>query len=197
VSKRETELKSQSDALEQARESIEDKVRQKLDEGRAAIAAEESKKAKTVAATELQMKSKEVTELRDLLARRDEKLQEAQNEQAALLRKQRELDDARRELELTVERRVQESLTEIRLQARLEAEGSLKLKVVEKEQQITSMQRQIEDLNGKRSRARSNCRARLSRSSLKQHSAPIFPSMRLNLSPKESSEETYFSVSSA
>jgi hypothetical protein len=74
---------------------------------------------------------------------------EAQKEQAALLRKQRELDDAKRELELTVEKRVQESLTEIRQKAKAEAEESLKLKVVEKEQQIASMQRQIDELKRK------------------------------------------------
>jgi hypothetical protein len=73
----------------------------------------------------------------------------AQEAQAELLRKQRELDDAKRELDLTVEKRVQASLTEIRQKARMEAEESLKLKVAEKEQQISSMQRQIDELKRK------------------------------------------------
>jgi hypothetical protein len=100
-------------------------------------------------AADLQSKAKEVTDLQELLAQRDEKLGEAQKEQAALLRKQRELDDAKREFELTVEKRVQESLAEIRQKAKAEAEESLKLKVVEKEQQIASMQRQIDELKRK------------------------------------------------
>jgi hypothetical protein len=66
-----------------------------------------------------------------------------------LLRKQRELDDAKRELDLTVEKRAQASLSEIRQKARAEAEESLKLKVAEKEQQISSMQRQIDELKRK------------------------------------------------
>jgi hypothetical protein len=66
-----------------------------------------------------------------------------------LLRRQRELDDARREIDLTIERRVQDSLVEIRQKAKVEAEEGLKLKVAEREQQIASMQRQIEDLKRK------------------------------------------------
>lgn len=149
MSKREAEVKEQLALLEKKQESIDEQVRQKLEQGRAAIAAEEQKKANAAAAADLKSKPKEVADLQELLVQRDEKLQEAQNEQAALLRKQRELDDAKRELELTVERRVQESLTEIRLKAKLEAEEGLGLKVAEKERQIASMQRQIDELKRK------------------------------------------------
>jgi hypothetical protein len=149
LSKRETELKQQFDAVEQARQSIDQQVLEKLQAGRTLIAAEEARKAKAAAVADLQSKAKEITDLQELLAQRDEKLGEAQKEQAALLRKQRELDDAKRELDLTVEKRVQESLTEIRQKAKVEAEESLRLKVAEKEQQIASMQRQIEELKRK------------------------------------------------
>ena len=65
------------------------------------------------------------------------------------MRKQRELDDARREMDLTIEKRVQESLGSVREKAKLEAEDGLKLRVAEKEEQIASMQRQIEELRRK------------------------------------------------
>jgi hypothetical protein len=134
---------------ERAEQSIDEQVGERLKEGRAAIAVEESKKARVAAAAELQSKAKELSDLQELLAQRDAKLKEAQETQAKLLRKQRELDDAKRELDLTVEKRVQASLTEIRQKARMEAEESLKLKVAEKEQQISSMQRQIDELKRK------------------------------------------------
>jgi hypothetical protein len=134
---------------ERAEQSIDEQVDERLKEGRAAIAVEESKKARVAAAAELQSKAKELSDLQELLAQRDAKLKEAQETQAKLLRKQRELDDAKRELDLTVEKRVQASLTEIRQKARMEAEESLKLKVAEKEQQISSMQRQIDELKRK------------------------------------------------
>jgi hypothetical protein len=149
VSKREAELKTQFAAVEQARQAIDEQVQKKLQEGRATIAAEEARRAKAVAAADMESKAKELADLRELLAQRDEKLQEAQKEQATLLRKQRELDDAKRELDLTIEKRVQESLGEIRQKAKLEAEEGLKLKVAEKEQQIATMQRQIEELKRK------------------------------------------------
>ena len=57
-------------------------------------------------------------------------------------RKQRELEDAKREVELTVEKKVQENLATVRDKARLEAEDALKSKVTEKETQIAGMARQ-------------------------------------------------------
>ena len=80
------------------------------------------------------------------MKQRDIKLAEAQKAQAELIRKQRELDDAKRELDLTIEKRVQADLTAERDKARKEAEEELKLKVMEKDQTITAMQKQIEDL---------------------------------------------------
>lgn len=77
------------------------------------------------------------------------KLAEAQKAQAELIRKQRELDDAKREMDLTIEKRVEESLTVVRDKAKLEAEEGLKLKVAEKEHTITAMQKQIEELKRK------------------------------------------------
>lgn len=65
------------------------------------------------------------------------------------MRNQRELDDARRELDLSVEKKVQDSLVAVRDKAKAEAEENLKSKVLEKEAQITGMQRQIEDLRRK------------------------------------------------
>lgn len=87
--------------------------------------------------------------MHEVLKIRDEKLAEAQKAQAELIRKQRELDDAKREMDLTIETRVQESLATTREQAKKEAEDGLKLKVLEKEHTIASMQKQIEELKRK------------------------------------------------
>lgn len=146
ISAREKLLRDGEAALTKARESVEDAVEEKVRQERGKIVAEEAKKARLALATDLDQKAGEIAELQDVLKVRDQKLAEAQKVQADLLRKQRELDDARRELELTVEKRVQAGLTATRDQARKEVEDELKLKVMEKEQTITSMQRQIEDL---------------------------------------------------
>jgi len=127
-------------------DQVADQVAAQLKAERARIIAEESKKAKLASAAELEIKARELAELQEVLKSRNEKLAEAQKAQAELIKKQRELDDAKRELELTVEKRVQDGLTVVRTQAKKEAEDEQKLKVMEKEQTIAAMQKQIEDL---------------------------------------------------
>jgi hypothetical protein len=95
-STREAALRDQQKAVEQARNTIDEQVAEKLGSERSAIATEEARKAKLAAASDLQAKTREVIDLQEALAPRNAKLEEAQKAQADLLRKQRELDDARR-----------------------------------------------------------------------------------------------------
>lgn len=149
IAKRKSALDEREAVLSKEKETIDDQVAEKLQKERATIVAEEAKKAKQILATDLERKAKEITDLQEVLKQRDDKLAEAQKVQADLIRKQRELDDAKRELDLTVEKKVQEGLAATRDQAKREAEESLTLKVKEKEETIASMQRQIEDLKRK------------------------------------------------
>jgi hypothetical protein len=149
VAKREADIRTQQANLAKAQESIDEQVAAKLKPERDRIAAEEAKKARLFLESDLDQKSKQLEDLQGVLKDRDSKLAEAQKAQADLIRKQRELDDAKREIDLTVEKRVQESLGTVRDKAKLEAEDGLKLKVLEKEEQIASMQRQIEELRRK------------------------------------------------
>lgn len=149
VAKRESSIREQQAALVKAKDSIDEEVSRKLTDERATIAAEEARKAKQLLITDIESKAKELADLQQVLKQRDEKLAEAQKAQAQMLKMQRELEDAKREMDLTIEKRVQESLTTVRDKAKLEAEEGLKLKVLEKEQTIASMQKQIEDLKRK------------------------------------------------
>jgi len=146
LASRETALKQREEAVAKSKEAIDTQVAEKLQSERVRIAAEEAKKAKLAMGNDLTQKTKELTDLQEILKQKDEKLSEAQKTQADLLKQKRELDDAKRELDLTVEKRISESLAVTRQQARKEAEDELKLKVSEKEQTISSMQKQIEDL---------------------------------------------------
>jgi len=146
IIQREASLQEREETLSKAKETLDNQVAEKLRQERTKIVAEEARKAKLALATDIDQKDKEITDLQDVLKQRDAKLAEAQRAQTELIRKQRELDDAKREMELTVEKRVQEGLSTVREQAQREAEDQLKLKVMEKEQTITSMQKQIDDL---------------------------------------------------
>ncbi len=143
---REKEIKDREDAIAKAREAIDAQVLEKLKAERAKIAADEARKARLAMSTDFEQKAKELADLQEVLKVRDAKLAEAQKAQAEILKKERALEDAKRELALNVERGIKEGLAVTREQARKEAEEEQKLKVAEKEQLIAAMQKQIEDL---------------------------------------------------
>jgi hypothetical protein len=149
VARREAEVRRQEKAVADAQKAVDDKVADGIRKERERIATEEAKKARILVSDELQGKSKEVADLKEILKAKDNKLADAQKAQADLVRKQRELDDAKRELDLTVETRVEQSLAGVRDIAKREAEQELNLKVAEKEQTIAGMHRQIEVLKRK------------------------------------------------
>ncbi len=149
VAAREAELKKQKEELQKSQETLDEQITERLKTERTAIASEEAKKARLLLGSDLDQKTKELGELQEILKQRDEKLAQAQKAQAEVLKMQRELADSKREMELTIEKRVQDSLTEVREKAKTEAEEGLKLKVLEREHTIASMQKQIEELKRK------------------------------------------------
>jgi hypothetical protein len=149
IRNREAAIREKQLAMAKAQASVDEQVAVKLTQERKEIAAQEAKKARLLLSGDMDRKDKEVLELQEALKAKDSKLGEAQKAQAELIRKQRELDDAKREIDLTVEKRVQESLSTVCDKARRDAEEGLKFRVAEKEQIIAAMQRQIEELKRK------------------------------------------------
>ncbi len=182
--KREAGIREREAALSKAKEALDEQVAEKVKVECIRIVAEESKKAKLLLANDLEQKSKDLIELQEILKQRDEKLAEAQKAQADLLRKQRELDDAKRELDLTIEKRVQAGLTATREQAKKEAEEALKFKVMEKEQTISSMQIQIEELKRKAEQGSQQLQGEVQELELELLLSAKFPLDKINPVPK-------------
>jgi hypothetical protein len=147
--KREANLRTSQKAITQARQAIDTKVAKTLQVERTMIAESEAIKARLALGSEIEQRDELLTQLQNSLAANNAKLAEAQQAHAEVIRKGRELDDARREVELSIQKRVQESLSTVRDQARAEVEDGLKAKVSEREAQIAGMQRQIEELSRK------------------------------------------------
>ncbi len=147
--RREAVLQQTQQDLAKAREAVDEEVAKKLKAERASIAEAEARKARVALGNEIEQRDTQLKELQKNLSANNAKLAEAQQAQADVLRKQRELDDARRELDLSVEKKVQESLVAVRAKAKLDAEEGLKAKLSEKEQQVASMKIQIDDLRRK------------------------------------------------
>ncbi|MCS1412231.1 MAG: hypothetical protein M2R45_05436 [Verrucomicrobia subdivision 3 bacterium] len=127
----------------------EHEYEERLQKERATIAAEEEKKAKLFLATDLAQTAKENTDLKKVLKHSNEKLAEAQKAQTDFLREQRKLKDKERELDLTIEKRVQKELADTREQAKKEAEEEHSLKAKEDKEIIASLQKEIGSLKRK------------------------------------------------
>ena len=149
VARERVTLRQQQDELAKARETIEDQIVARLKTERAAIAAAEAKKAKEATANEIDSKTKQLSEMQQLLDQNNIKLAEAQKAQADMLKKQRDLDEKLREADLTVQRRVQDEVAAIHVKARKDAEEVFLLKVAEKDKQLADMSRTVEDLRRK------------------------------------------------
>jgi hypothetical protein len=149
VAAREAAIREQQEQLAVARQAIDAELATRLDQERGKIAVAEALKAKRLVETDLEARAKEIADLNQVLGQRDIKLAEAQQAQADLIRKERALDDAKREMDLTIQKQVQAELGAVRDKAKQETEAALSLRVREREEQIASMQRQIEDLKRK------------------------------------------------
>lgn len=146
LSKREAALRNSQRALTKAHTAIDAEVSARLHAERATIADVEAKKARLALAADLKRRDQQMVELQNDLRARNDKLAQAQKAHAEVIRKSRALDDAKRELDLSIQLKVQESLEVVRQQAKSEIEDRFKSALTEREAQIIGMRHQIEDL---------------------------------------------------
>jgi hypothetical protein len=140
--KKEAELLRKERELEDAKREQELTIEQRVRDG---VTTEREKLRKEAEATA----NRRVQEQQQVIDDMQQKLGEAQKAQAEVMRTKRELDDKSRELDLSVEKRVQEGLATVRDQAHKETEEAMRLRVMEKEQTIASMQKTIMELKQK------------------------------------------------
>ena len=188
IMQREEGVRAVQRQVEEARRTIETQVEQKLaatlEAERPRLLAEAASRAQRASALELEARAREVADLEALLMARTQKLAEAQQAEADFLRKQRELEDARRELEGTVEKRVTATVEEVRQKARQDAEQILGLKISEKDQVIQGMARQIEELRRKAEQGSQQLQGEVQEIELEQLLASRFPRDTITPVPK-------------
>lgn len=188
VAVREDALKLKETQLQDSKARLDEQVSNQvtliLKKERTVIASDEARKAKLAIGDALERKAQEVSELTDILKAREEKLAEAQNAQAELVKQKRELDDAKRELSLTIEKRVQDGLQATRERVQREAEETYGLRVKEKEQTIFSMQKQIEDLKRKAEQGSQQLQGEVQELALESLLQTKFPFDRIEPVPK-------------
>lgn len=125
--------------LEQQRLDLEQSLRKKLDEERASLVSQAQAKAREELG--VQLKDRE-TALAELQA----KVQQATAKELAFLKEKRDLEEKARNADLEAERRLQEQLQAVREQALKELDEQHRLKLMENEQKVQTLLKQIEDL---------------------------------------------------
>ena len=142
----ESSILQREKAVEESERKVQERVSQAVESEREKIRDLVRNEERSAMEFQAAQSARQLEDVREQLRQREEKLAEAQAAQAEALRKERELNDRARELDLTVERRINEQLNEVRAQARVEAQEGEKVKLAEKEETIASLQRKIEDL---------------------------------------------------
>ena len=153
VLQRESELQAREQSIlqQQAKlqEQVASQVQARWQSERAQFIAQESQRLKAENAAQAQAAQEQTAQLQERLSAQEAKLAQAQKTEAEFLKSQRALEDERRELELTVEKRVQENLASVKARAKSEAEEAIKLQLTERELTIASMQQKIAELKQK------------------------------------------------
>jgi hypothetical protein len=133
------QLKHQKKELETQKQSVEDQVASLLKSERAKLTEQIKKQVLDSQSQQLQLLQEELQEKRTLLS-------EANKKEAALLKKQQELEDKSDNIDLEIQRILSEERKKIREDAIKQASEDQSLKLREKEDLIKGMQAQIENL---------------------------------------------------
>ena len=184
ASRKEKAVADREAALEQQRQTLEDTLAQRLKAERSRIADDEARKARQALGDDLDARSKELAELQTILKQRDDKLAEAQKAQAELVRKERQLEDAQREMELTIEQQVSGKLTAEREKAEKAADEKHALRLIEKDEKMASLQRKIEELQKKAEQGSQQLQGEALEIQLESMLAARFPHDRIEAVPK-------------
>ncbi len=149
VTKRDAELAEREAAIQQLEAEIAAKIKAGVDAKEAELVAEAKKSAEIAFKQQLASKDREKSDLQAIIDEKDQKLTEAQEAQKAALKAQRELEQAKREVDLNVEKQVNEKLDAAKTEAGKAAEDKLGMKLAERDQVIEGMKKTIADLQRK------------------------------------------------
>lgn len=168
VAKRDAALALREKALAASQALLEQQVEARLASERDELLKKAMAKAKEDVAIEL-------TDQAEELANTKTKLQAAQAAELDLRKKTRELDEQKRELELTVNRQLDEERAKIRDDAKKEAATERELKDAEKEKVIGDLRRQIAELQRKSEQGSQQLQGEVLELSLEDQLRQLFP----------------------
>jgi hypothetical protein len=151
--------------------SIGEAVAREHNATKAAVMAE----AKAAAADDLRRAQQAAADAEQQAESLQVKLTAAQRAQAEALKRERELADKERELDLTIEQRVLAASSTIRQQATTQADEANRLKLMERDQLVESMQKKVSELQQKIEQGSQQLQGEVQELDLKQQLRTKFP----------------------
>lgn len=139
------EIEREGAALAKEREKLDEQVAEQVAEQRTAIEREAVKRAKQKFDEKLAERDAEKGELEEVIRDKDKKLVEAQQAQKDAIRKQRELDDKMRELDLAAEKKAAELVAPQLEKAKKDAEEANRLRLLDREKIISDLQAKLQE----------------------------------------------------
>lgn len=142
IAQKQQEVEKQRAALEDSRRELDAQVAKRVKEERDKLRVDLLKEAQSAAAMEMQ-------DLRAQLVEGKKKLEDAQMQELALRKRERDLEDRAKQQELEIERKLSEERGKIQESSRQQAAAEQQMRFAEKEKLISDMKSQIETLKQK------------------------------------------------
>jgi hypothetical protein len=168
VRRKEREIEQLRSQLDQQKLELEQDLRRKMEAERAEVIQQTRDKAKEELAVELKDRAEALAELQT-------KVQQAGQKELAYLREKRELEEKLRNTDLEVERKLGDERKKVREQALKELDEQHRLKLMEKEQQVEQLRRQIEDLKRSAEQGSQQAQGEVLEVALEQLLKELFP----------------------
>jgi hypothetical protein len=149
IASREQDLLQRQTEIAHAQANLEALIAERLQPERQSLIDQGKKLASSSHEFEMAQQAEHLKHLQATLKQREEKLAEAQKQQAEFLAKQRALEDEKREMQLTIQKGIDAGLESVRAKSTAEAEEKLRLQVSERDEKIAGMARQIDELRRK------------------------------------------------
>jgi len=177
VRRKEREIEQLRSQLDQQKLELEQDLRRKMEAERAELIRQTRDKAKEELAIELKDRAAALAELQA-------KIQQASQKELTYLKEKRELEEKLRNTDLEVERRLGDERKKVREQALNELGEQHRLKLMEKEQQVEQLRRQIEDLKRSAEQGSQQAQGEVLEIALEQSLKELFPTDSIEPVPK-------------
>ena len=177
IRKKEREIDQIRSQLDQQRLELEQDLRRKMEAERADLIRQTRDKAKEELAVELKDSAAALAELQA-------KIQQAGQKELTYLKEKRDLEEKLRNADLEVERRLRQELEKVRQAALKELDEQYRLKLLENEQKVEGLLRQIDEMKRKAEQGSQQAQGEVLEVALEQSLKELFPTDSIEPVPK-------------